>query len=584
MYLASSSPAALRFFASIKDGRGLKPSARDAGIDKGIGYRWLRERYLKSRRNGISASETIAELGFTTSRLMGWEAEVERPHERNHLRVDADQEVVFWAAIDRGQRMETAAIAAGVARSTAYRWTEKRFVELRQSGMTVRRAAAQLHFTGSRVETLEKRRLTAMRKEATDSRAAQKKAAMSSGHYADRVLDQMATDGQKTLLLRTDRYWQLMRDGLSNADACRLLGMHLRTGTRLRQMTNFQIPSLNPGPEPTGRFLDARERLQIADLLRLNHSLRRIALQLGRQPSTISRELRRHRTPGGHYLPETANHDARAQRARPKLRKLVENAPLRVLVQRKLNRFWSPDEICGWLKKEYPDDSAMRICPETIYRALLLRNGEGLDKRFALKLRTGRRIRKTRWQRRLGRGSRIINMTMIDQRPAEVETREQVGHWEGDLIVGLGSVSAMMTLRERKTQYGIIVNLPKDHTAASVNAAAIAVFKKLPPHLKRSLTWDQGVEMSWHEKLTQASGVPVYFAERSSPWQRGANENFNGLAHQYFPKGTDLAVHSAQHVAKVTRELNERPRKTLSYDTPAARLKTERDAPVGAMN
>lgn len=149
-----------------------------------------------------------------------------------------------------------------------------------------------------------------------------------------------------------------------------------------------------------------------------------------------------------------------------------------------------------------------------------------------------------------------------------------------DLIVGLGSVSAMVTLRERKTQYGIIVNLPLDHTAVSVNAAIIDVFATLPPHLKRTLTWDQGVELAWHEKLTQTTGVPVFFAERSSPWQHGANENFNGLARQYFPKGTNLALHSAKHVANVVKELNDRPRKTLDYDTPAERLNAEYDTPA----
>ena len=284
---------------------------------------------------------------------------------------------------------------------------------------------------------------------------------------------------------------------------------------------------------------------------------------------------------GSSYWPLTiADRDAQLQRARPKVRKLVENVALQALVQRKLNRYWSPDEICGWLKKHHPTDLAMRVSAETIYKELLLRDGAGLHKRFTGKLRTGRRVRKTRWQRRVGRGSRIINMTMIDQRPPEADDKQQAGHWEGDLIIGLGSVSAMMTLRERKTQYGIIVNLPHDHTAASVNAAAITVFDTLPPHLKRTLTWDQGVEMSSHAKFTLASGVPVYFAERSSPWQRGANENFNGLARQYFPKGTDLARHSSQHVANVTRELNERPRKSLDYDTPAARLDAELDTPM----
>ncbi|WP_342592558.1 IS30 family transposase [Paeniglutamicibacter psychrophenolicus] len=150
-------------------------------------------------------------------------------------------------------------------------------------------------------------------------------------------------------------------------------------------------------------------------------------------------------------------------------------------------------------------------------------------------------------------------------------------------MVGVGSVSAMVTLRERKTQYGIIVNLPRDHTAASVNAAITNAFSTLPPTLKRTLTWDQGVEMASHEALTKATGVPVFFAERSSPWQRGANENFNGLVRQYFPKGTNLAVHSARHVNHVMKELNTRPRKNLAYDTPAARFRAERQTPAAPL-
>ena len=225
----------------------------------------------------------------------------------------------------------------------------------------------------------------------------------------------------------------------------------------------------------------------------------------------------------------------------------------------------------------------MRVCHETIYRALLLREGAGLHKRYALKLRTGRRIRKTRWRSRTGQGSRIRNMMMIDQRPAEIETKLTAGHWEGDLIVGVGSVSAMVTLRERKTQFGMVVNLPEDHTAASVNTAVIGAFAALPAHLKRSLTWDQGVEMASHEALTTATGIPIYFAERASPWQRGANENFNGLLRQYFPKGTDLAQHSAAHVARVVDEINNRPRKRLGYDTPARRLRAEHRTPLTAL-
>jgi IS30 family transposase len=167
-------------------------------------------------------------------------------------------------------------------------------------------------------------------------------------------------------------------------------------------------------------------------------------------------------------------------------------------------------------------------------------------------------------------------MASITERPADAADKQTAGHWEGDLIVGVGSVSAMATLRERTTHYGIVVNLPNDHTARSVNAAITEAFAAIPTHLKRSLTWDQGVEMAAHEQLTAATGVPVFFADRSSPWQRGANENFNGLLRQYFPKGTNLALHSSSHVATVMNELNNRPRKRLDYDTPAQRFHAEK--------
>lgn len=324
-----------------------------------------------------------------------------------------------------------------------------------------------------------------------------------------------------------------------------------------------------------GRYLTLCERLQIADLLRLDCSLRAIAVELGRSPSTIKRELDRHRDPQGRYLPHGADHAAHVQRCRPKSHKLIANPKLRKLVQRKLNRCWSPDEISGWLRRTYPNDSSMWLCPETMYRALLVPGGKGLHKRYCRKLRTGRRIRKSRWLTRSGHGAAVRDMTMIDQRPAEVETKQQAGHWEGDLILGVGCRSAMMTLRERKTQYGIVVNLPVDHTAETVNAAAIKAFASLPPHLKRTLTWDQGTEMARHRDLATVTGVDIYFAERCSPWQRGGNENYNGLLRQYFPKGTDLSVHSETHVAAVMNELNTRPRKGLDYDTPTARFRAE---------
>ena len=251
---------------------------------------------------------------------------------------------------------------------------------------------------------------------------------------------------------------------------------------------------------------------------------------------------------------------------------------LRSVVQRKLDRFWSPEEISGWLKLKYPEDSSMWLCMETMYRALLVAGGKRLDKKYAAKLRSGRSVRKPRWLGSARSLGAVRNMTMIGDRPEEVDAKVEVGHWEGDLILGLRCRSAMMTLRERTTQYGIIVNLPADHTAESVKNAVIKAFSGLPKRMRRTLTWDQGTEMCLHREISAALDLKIYFAERSSPSQRGANENFNGLTRQYFPKGTDLSVHSHAHVRSVTRQLNTRPRKNLEYATPATVFNAERRA------
>ncbi|WP_235833557.1 IS30 family transposase [Orlajensenia flava] len=536
-----------------------------AGIDKEVGYRLLRDRYLELRRSGVTAADTLQAIGFSSSRVPAWEAAVELDHGRHHLRVDASREAAFWVAFDAGTDLASSAVVARVSGSTGYRWVHRRFHELRSEGLSVARAARKLRLAVGRAAVLERERQQRVIRDSLVLAAARRDSAA----LVDVGLHE--TDAVRKRRERADSYWQLMREGVSNVDACRLLGMSRRSGTLIRKQNNFLIPPLVP-PRSTGRYLTMRERMQIADLLRMGCTIRQIGVQLGRHASTISRELHRHRDGAGNYLPRTADHDAHRQRARPKVSRLAANTSLRRLVQRKLNRCWSPEEISGWLRKTYPEDDGMRVCHETIYRALPLREDTGLHKRYALKLRTGRRIRKTRWRTRSGQGSRIRNMVMIDQRPAEIETKEIAGHWEGDLIVGVGSVSAMVTLRERTTQYGMVINLPHDHTAASVNTAVIGAFATLPAHLKRSLTWDQGVEMASHEALTKATGIPIYFAERASPWQRGANENYNGLLRQYFPKGTDLAQHTASHVAHVMNEINTRPRKGLGYDTPAQRL------------
>lgn len=576
MYLSVTSPESVRFLALIRDGQNLKSSARIVGIGKETGYRFLRSRYLELRRSGMGSDAVVRALGFTSTRVLEWESAVEADA-RHHRQVAPGVEENFWHLYESGLDIQRAAEAAGVAPSSAYRWMRQRFDQLRADGMRERRCAQQLRLSDARARIFERQRLRQVQTQTNAERSAHRIALQTVALVADNTV--ACSEAQRRRRHREAKYWQLMREGVSNAEACRLLGMSRRTGTLIRTRADFRIPSRPSAPSTPHRYLDLRERVQIADLHRLGLSLRKIATHLGRHPSTVSRELRRHRTTEGLYLPRTADHDAQRQRSRPKQPRLATNPTLRRLVQRKLNRCWSPEEISGWLQQTYPGEPTMQLCHETIYRALLLREDAGLHKRYAVKLRTGRRIRKTRWRTRTGQGSRIRNMTMIDQRPADATDKQTAGHWEGDLIVGAGSVSAMVTLRERTTHYGLVVNLPDDHTATTVNKAITAAFAPLPRHLKRSLTWDQGVEMAAHEALTKATGVPVFFAERSSPWQRGANENFNGLLRQYFPKGTDLSQHSHQHVTQVVAELNNRPRKTLGYDTPAARFRAKKQAP-----
>ena len=581
MHLQGESAGGVRFLASVKEGRGLKASARAAGVGKETGYRWLRESFLALREQGLGVEAAQGELGYSSPLFARWDQRY--PHgddRRHHLRVEPQVEQAFWGGFLAGGSLEAARRGAGVGRSTAYRWWQARYLALREDGVSVRAAARQLRVPPERVTAWEVERRRVGERARRDREAAERRAVRDLARHAEELMRARAPRSDRQL--RDTRYWELMRSGLTNAEACRILGMHRKTGARIRARHHQQTATPPQRTASSGRYLSLRERLQIADLMRLGYSMRAIAVELGRSPSTIKRELDRHRDSQGRYLPHGANHAAEEQRRRPKEHKLIANPKLRSLVQRKLNRCWSPDEISGWLRRTYPADSSTWLCPETMYRALLVPGGNGLHKRYCRKLRTGRRIRKSRWLTRSGHGAAVQDKTMIDQRPTEVETKQQAGHWEGDLILGVGCRSAMMTLRERKTQYGIVVNLPVDHTAETVNAAAIKAFASLPPHLKRTLTWDQGVEMARHRDLATATGVAIYFAERCSPWQRGGNENYNGLLRQYFPKGTDLAVHSEARVATVMNELNTRPRRGLDYDTPAAQLRAESRRPTGS--
>ncbi|WP_184752777.1 IS30 family transposase [Microbacterium thalassium] len=337
--------------------------------------------------------------------------------------------------------------------------------------------------------------------------------------------------------------------------------------------TSGSMPSLAAvEAELHPRFLTIVERETIADLHRQHLSLRAIGRQLGRPASTIKRELDAYSV-GGVYRPHAAHRTWVKRRGRPKRSKLAAPGPLREYVSGKLGVHWSPEQICHALVKEFPDDESMRVSTETIYQAIYVQARGGLRREIADALRTGRTRRKPHRHPEQRTPRFTDPMVMISDRPAEVEDRAVPGHWEGDLIVGTGSQSAIVTLVERTTRYVLLGHLPAGHTAEQVRDVLVPLIGTLPPHLRGSLTWDQGSEMAAHKQFTVATDVPVYFCDPHSPWQRGSNENTNGLLRQYFPKGTDLTVYGPEDLEHVAQELNGRPRKTLGWDTPAERLR-----------
>ncbi|MHA7224451.1 IS30 family transposase [Arthrobacter sp. RHLT1-20] len=321
------------------------------------------------------------------------------------------------------------------------------------------------------------------------------------------------------------------------------------------------------------RFLSVQEREMIRDLQAAGSSIRATAQALDRAPSTISRELGRNADALLGYLPHGAHRKAAARRPRPKTAKLAGESDLRDYVKAKLLIRWSPEQISHTLVKKFPDQPEMRVSPETIYQALYVQARGGLKREIQAALRTGRTRRK-RHQSGEQRTSRFVDpMVMISERPPEIEDRAVPGHWEGDLITGAYNQSAIGTLVERTTRYVMLVHLPNDHTAETVRDGLINTISALPAHLRGSLTWDQGAEMAAHKTFTLATEMQVYFCDPASPWQRGSNENTNGLLRQYFPKSTDLSAYGPEDLEHVAQELNGRPRKTLGWDTPAERLR-----------
>jgi len=372
------------------------------------------------------------------------------------------------------------------------------------------------------------------------------------------------------------RFWEGVRQGLCVDDASAVAGVSQATGWRWFGSRGGVLPSCSSTAEPSGLRLSFAEREEIACLVAAGHSARSIARELGRAPSTITRELSLRRGPDGRYRASTAQAAADASARRPKPAKLAINARLRVEVQARLELHHSPEQIMRRLREDFPDDPEMWVSHETIYQSLFVQSRGALRRELTTCLRTGRALRRPQRQAagtRAARTRRIPDMVHISERPPEVADRAVPGHWEGDLILGsVASGSAIGTLVERATRYVLLLHLPDNHTALTVQEAMIAKMSELPDQLLRTLTWDQGIEMTNHARIAAATGLDIYFCDPHSPWQRGTNENTNGLLRQYFPKGTDLSLWGPGYLDNIAAELNNRPRKTLDWRTPAEAL------------
>lgn len=366
---------------------------------------------------------------------------------------------------------------------------------------------------------------------------------------------------QKQLAFRLRaRGWRLVDIAREIGCTAPMVGLMVRDGKH-RDAARF-------GWKPRAGCLTIYDREQILLGIGRGESLSAIARSLGRSPSTITREVNANRG-REHYSAWHAHERAREQAGRPKPCKLRRGRLLRE-VSRRLEQLWSPEEIARRLALDYPHDPEMRVSHETIYQSLFVQGRGELRRELARCLRSGRTVRRRRGT--VERRGRLPGMVMISERPAEVDDRAVPGHWEGDIILGEGGRSAVGTLVERTTRFVLLLHLKGDRSADRVEAAMRQAVATLPKELCRSITWDQGAEMANHTDFTIATGIPIYFCDPHAPWQRGSNENTNGLLRQYLPKSTDLSTVSTAGLRGIQRSLNGRPRKTLDYLTPSEKF------------
>jgi transposase, IS30 family len=372
-----------------------------------------------------------------------------------------------------------------------------------------------------------------------------------------------------------EAFWAAVRSGESVAQAAVLADVSENAGQKWVDQAGY-VPR-TPAPSEAEMAMTQRrprapldfiERYRLEELLEAGSAAGRAAQVLGRHRDTINREIAKGMTASG-YRARVGQDVADEHRKRPKQRKLQARPILLAVVLTGLEARHSPEQIAGRLRQDFPDDPEMWVSHETIYQAVYVQPRGELAREVKSALRTGRIKRKPQGRNSTDGRGKLRDMVNISERPAEVDDRAIPGHWEGDLIIGANSASAIGTLVERTTGLVMLLHLPGDHTAATVAAAMTAKIPEIPEIMWRSLTWDQGSEMALHTKITEATGLPIYFCDPHSPWQRGTNENTNGLLRQYFPKGTDLSFHGPGILDNVAAELNARPRKRHNWRTPA---------------
>lgn len=507
-----------------------------------------------------------------------------------------EQKDEFFRLLDKGGTVRAAARAIGVHQDAGYNW-------LRNSGLTMQRATPRTYSPEDKAEFFRRLadnpNVSAVARELGFTRITCYSWAYKAG---------IRTSEARKVNPRRAEFLRLRAEGLTRAQA------RARVGADARSATDWDkgITIINRGrvypdgrivryPEPTlvgvmaerrvraiggsvdlnkvekiidSRYLSLVEREQIKDLQRTGMSIRKIAAELGRSPSTVGRELKRNTVSTRGYLPHTAHRLSVARRARPREPKLFANNELRAYVQAKLTKKWSPQQISNRLVRDFPTTPEMRVSTETIYVHV---RGE-LKRELGKQLRRGRSARKPHKQPDARRPRFVDPMKTISQRPVAAEARDVPGHWEGDLIIGAAGGSAIATLVERSSRYVMLGHLGRERSADAVRDSLITTVSHLPDALRETLTWDQGAEMAEHRAFSMATDMEVYFADPGAPWQRGSNENTNGLLRQYFPRGVDLSQHSVQELQTVADELNDRPRKTLDWDTPAERLAALMDA------